>query len=81
MTGVSSQPEGAISASEPEVVHETGHGSDGISRRDLVKIGAVATAGAAGAAFLGGLPIFSSLVKAQSESDSASEGRLDGSGD
>jgi tetrathionate reductase subunit A len=40
----------------------------GVSRRDVIKLGALAGAGAAGTAFLGGLPIFPSLVRAQSES-------------
>ena len=47
----------------------------GLSRRDVVKLGALAGAGAAGAAFLGGLPIFSKIAAATS-SDA-----LDGSGD
>jgi len=44
--------------------------SGGVSRRDIIKIAAVAGAGAAGAAFLGGLSIFPTLVRAQSEGGS-----------
>lgn len=47
----------------------------GVSRRDVIKLGAVAGAGAAGAAFLGGLSIFPSLVRAQSEG--ASDGSFE----
>ena len=77
MTSVSSKPEDANGVSASNGEQRT---PGGVSRRDVVKFGAVAAAGAAGAAFLGGLPIFSSLVRAQSEGVAGSEGRLDGSG-
>ena len=52
----------------------------GVSRRDVVKVGAVAAGAVAGAAFLGGLPIFNKIVQAQSDADASAEGSLDGSG-
>ena len=76
MSGVSSEPEGVM-----DVNGTGGQSSGGVGRRDLVKVGAVAAGAVAGAAFLGGLPIFSRIVQAQSEAEAASEGRLDGSGD
>ena len=62
MSGVSSQPEGADGVTEVPAVKANGDTAGGISRRDIVKVGAVAAGAVAGAAFLGGLPIFAKIA-------------------
>ena len=74
MSGVSSQPEGADGVTEVPTVKANGDTAGGISRRDIVKVGAVAAGAVAGAAFLGGLPIFAKIASAQAEAAATAEG-------
>jgi len=77
MSGVSSQPEGVMNVNSDNEQPSGGP----VTRRDLVKVGAVGAGAAVGAAFLGGLPIFNKIVQAQADAEATAEGSLDGSGD